>query len=49
MNPIAILQGVMKLAGDVTMSQAITWLQVEENAQALLAEGYDQAPPATEE
>lgn len=39
---IALLAAVMKLAGDLTLSEAITWLEVEENAERLLKEGHEE-------
>lgn len=38
---IELIDTLIKLAGDVTLSEAKTWLQVEENAEALKAEGHE--------
>lgn len=37
---LAILKALMGVVGDVTLSEAITWLKVKENAERLLAEGH---------
>jgi len=37
---IAILHALMKTVGDITLSEAVTWLEVKENAERLLAEGH---------
>lgn len=41
---IAILKAVMQAAGDMTVSEAIAWLEVKENAERLLNEGHTQPP-----
>jgi hypothetical protein len=38
---IQILNALITELGDVTLSEAVTWAQVEENAQKLLAEGHE--------
>lgn len=37
---IAILNALMNAVGDVTLSEAVSWLEVKENAERLLAEGH---------
>jgi hypothetical protein len=38
---LKLLNAVMNAIGDVTLSEAITWLEVEENAERLVAEGHE--------
>lgn len=38
---LEIIKALMGVIGDVTLSQAVSWLEVEENAKRLLAEGHD--------
>lgn len=38
---LPILTALLKIAGDLTLSEAITWVEVKENADKLLAEGHD--------
>lgn len=38
---IAILNALMRAVGDVTLSEAVSWLEVKENAERLLAEGHE--------
>ncbi|MEQ1644228.1 MAG: hypothetical protein ABL959_12345 [Pyrinomonadaceae bacterium] len=42
---IALLNALMKAAGDITLSEAVTWLEVKENAERLLAEGHEDESP----
>ncbi len=39
---LKLLQALMGAAGDILLSDAITWVQVEENAEKLLAEGHEE-------
>ena len=38
---INILEQLIDTQGDMSVREAITWLQVEENAQSLRAEGHE--------
>lgn len=40
---IKTLQTILSIAGNLTISQAVTWLEVKENAIRLKNEGHD--PP----
>ncbi len=44
---LSILKAVMETIGDVTLSEAVTWLEVKENAEQLLADGHE--PPREDE
>lgn len=38
------LQQLLQVAGNITLSEAVTWLEVKENAEALKAEGHESNP-----
>lgn len=37
---LAILKALLGTIGDVTLSEAMTWLEVKDNAEHLLKEGH---------
>lgn len=39
------LKALLGLVGDVTLSEAVSWLEVEENAEKLKAEGHEGETP----
>lgn len=39
---IAKLKKLIEIAGNITLSEAVTWAEVKENAEALKAEGHDE-------
>jgi len=52
MNYLAMLEIVNKLltiVGDLSLSEAKTWLEVKANAEDLKAEGHEGEPPADTE
>ncbi len=44
MEIIQRLQLLMTLIGNVTLQDAVTWLEVEANAERLRKEGHEEAP-----
>jgi hypothetical protein len=42
MEIILRLQQLLNLIGNVTLSEAVTWLEVEENAERLRKEGHEE-------
>lgn len=41
---LEMLRKLLKILGDIKLSEAVTWLEVEVNAEALRAEGRESEP-----